>query len=91
MQFLTVRRSDIGTHRRVHRSGRHVASLTRAVPLALATHSQGHLAAQNDVRGFRRMRVIGIGRVRRILLHIGLTESLLFEALRQFHFVHNLI
>src|SRR5882762_10584680 len=77
--------------RRVHRSGRHVASLTRAVPLALATHSQGHLAAQNDVRGFRRMRVVGIRDVRRILPHIGLTESLLVEASRQFHFVHNLI
>src|SRR5712671_3969048 len=77
--------------RGVHRSGRHVASVTRAVPLALATHSQGHLTAQNDVRGFRRMRVGGIGRVRRTLPHIGLTKSLLLEALRQFHFVHNLI
>src|SRR5258706_10229348 len=77
--------------RRVHRSGRYVASLTRAVLLALATHSQSHLAAQNDVRRFPHMRVGGIGRVRRILPHIGLTESFLLEASRQFHFIHNLI
>ena len=43
------------------------------------------------VRSFRRMRVIGIGRVRHILPHVGLTESFLLKSSREFLFVHRII
>jgi len=68
-----------------------VAAFTRAIRMALAVHRQRHLSVQNDVRGFRRMRVIRIGRVRRVLPHIGLTESLVLKSSRKFPFVHDLI
>jgi hypothetical protein len=68
-----------------------VAAFTRAIRVALAVHRQRHLSVQNDVRGFRGMRVIGIGRVRRVLPRIGLTESLSLKTSRKFPFVHNMI
>ena len=76
---------------RVHGAGLHVAPFARPIRVALAAHRQRHLPAQNDVRGFRGMRVIRIGRVRRILPHISLPESLLLKSAREFPFVHDMI
>jgi hypothetical protein len=54
----------------MHRAHGHVAAFAGAIRVAAAIHRQRHLPAQYDVRCFRSMRVIGIGRVRRILPHI---------------------
>ena len=62
--------------RRMHRAGRHVAPFARAIRVALAVHRQRHLSAQNDMRAFRGMRVIRIGRIRPILPNISMTEAL---------------
>jgi hypothetical protein len=77
--------------RGVYCPGRHVTTFAGAIRVAGAIHRQSHLPTQNDVRGFRDMRVIGVRCVRPILPHIRLAKSFLLKASREFHFVHNLI
>jgi hypothetical protein len=75
--------------RRVQRAGRHVTSFASATSPALASHRQSHLSAQNDVRRFHRMRVIGIRHIRAILPHIGVAESFLLKRSRKLLFIHD--
>ena len=77
--------------RGVQRHRWNIAAFTGAVRVAPAVHRHRHLPAQNDVRGFRRMRVIGIGRVRRILPDVGVAEAFPFKSSLEFLFVHWII
>jgi hypothetical protein len=77
--------------RGVHCTCRNITALTGAISAALAIHRQRHLSVQNDVRGLRKMRVIRIGHVRRVLPHVGMTESLSLKTSRKFPFVHDMI
>jgi hypothetical protein len=61
------------------------------ISFGVIVHRQRHLSVQNDVRSFRRMRVIRIGRVRRVLPHISLTESLSLKSSHKFPFAHDMI
>jgi hypothetical protein len=76
--------------RRVYGACRNIAAFTSAIGATLPVHRQRHLAAQNDVRGFRGVRVIWIRRVRRIL-HIGVPEAFLLESARELLLVHPII
>jgi len=75
----------------MHGARRNVAPFTRAIRVALAVHRQRHLSTQNDVRAFRGMRVIRIGRVWPILPNIGMAEALSLQISRKFLLVHNMI
>src|SRR6266446_6673989 len=77
------------THaRRVHGTCRDIAAFTSAIRVALPVHRQRHLAAQNDVRGFRRVRVILIRRVRPILRDVGVPEAFLLEGAGESLLIH---
>jgi hypothetical protein len=75
----------------VHRACRHIAPFTHAIRVALAAHRQRHLSAQDDVRGLRSVRVIGVRCVRPILPHIRVPEAFLLESSRELPFIHSII
>src|SRR5258708_32395382 len=77
--------------RGVYSARRNIAAFTGAIRVPPAVHRLRHLPTQNDVRGFRGMRVIGIRRVGRILPDVGMAEAFLFERSRQLLFIHRII
>src|SRR5258708_40377808 len=77
--------------RGVYRARGNIAAFTGAIRVPPAVHRLRHLPTQNDVRGFRGMRVIGIRRVGRILPDVGMAAAFLFERSRQLLFAHRLI
>src|SRR6266446_7360906 len=80
------------THaRRVHGTCRDIRAFTSAIGVALPVHRQRHLAAQDDVRSLRSVRVIWIRGVRRILPHVRVPEAFLLETLRELPLVHSII
>ena len=80
------------THpRRVHGACGNIAPFSRAIRVALAAHRQRHLSAQDDVRGFRSVRVIWIRCLRPILPHVRVPEAFLLETSRELPLVHSII
>src|SRR5258708_13494067 len=77
--------------RGVYSARRNIAAFTGAIRVPPAVHRLRHLPTQNDVRGFRGMRVIGIRRVGRILPDVGMAEAFLVERSRPLLFVHRII
>ena len=77
--------------RRVHRASSHIAPFACTIRLARAVHRERHLPLQDNVRGFRAMRVIGIRRVRPVLPHISMAEALPLEISHQLLLVHRII
>ena len=60
--------------RRVLRTGRNIAAISRPIRRASAIHHQRHLAFDNDVRGFHRVRVVRITLVGPVLSDVGVTK-----------------
>src|SRR6266404_7477655 len=59
--------------------------------MALAAHRQRHLSTQDDVRGLRSVRVIGVRCLRPILPHVRVPEAFLLETSRELPLVHSII
>jgi hypothetical protein len=66
---------------RVHRACWHIASTFGSVRLRAPIHRQCHFSAQNNVRGFRCVRMLGIIDIRSVLPDKRVSESFIHGAI----------
>ena len=59
----------------MHGTGRNIAAFAGCVGASCSAVRQDHFAIKDNVRGFGRVRVIGIKRVRPVLPDVGVDES----------------
>ena len=74
--------------RGVRRARGNVAPVALVIRVRLAIHGQRHFAAQDDMRSFHVMRVVGVVSARGILPNVGAAKSLPLQLFRQLLLVH---
>ena len=74
--------------RRMDSARRNVAAVARMKRLRLSIHRECHFAMKKNMRGFRRMSVVGIERVWAIFPNIDAGEAFAAELGVQFFLIH---
>lgn len=75
-------------HGRMRGTRGNIAAIPPAVEFRFTVHCESHLPGQNEVHGFRAMRVVGITCIRRILPDVGVRKAFALKLANEFVLSH---